>query len=72
MNTVPINYRQDTDDILNRVNYLVEAVSYKIRDIDDRYLEEEKITQYHFLMGVFTDLRILQEQLKFHVKKMEA
>ena len=57
--------------MLNRVHYLVEALHYKIQDIDDRYLGEEKVTQYHFLMGVFTDLRILEEQLKCYVKEME-
>lgn len=71
MGTVPENFNYDADDMLNRVHYLIESVHYKIEDMDDRNLEEEKVRQYHFLMGVFTDLRILEEQLKLFVKKVE-
>lgn len=71
MNTVPVNYLYNSGDILNRVDYLLEAVGYKVREMDEHNLESEKITQYHFLMGIYTDLKILDEQLKLYIKKVE-
>ena len=70
MNTVPVNYLYKSEDMLNRLDYLLEAVGYKIREMDEQNLESEKITQYHFLMGIYTDLKILDEQLKSYVKNV--
>mgnify|MGYP001116921691 CR=1 FL=1 len=71
MNTVPVNYLYNSGDMLNRVDYLLEAVGYKVREMDEHNLENEKITQYHFLMGIYTDLKILDEQLKLYINKVE-
>lgn len=71
MDTVPTNSTYDATDMLKRVHYLVEAIHYKVQEIDDRNLVEEKIMQYHFLIGIFTDLRFLEGQLKCYVKEME-
>lgn len=57
--------------MLDRLDYLLEAVGYKVREMDEHNLESEKITQYHFLMGIYTDLKILDEQNKSYVKKVE-
>lgn len=71
MNTVPINFLYNSADIESRVDSLLEAVGYKVREIDELNLESEKITQYHFLMGIYTDLKVLDEQLQSYFRKVE-
>lgn len=60
MNTVPVNYLYKSTDMLNRLDYLLEEVGYKVREMDEHNLESEKITQYHFLMGIYTVLHIVK------------
>lgn len=54
-----------------RVNRMLEAVGYRLRQIDGGEIEEVEVTEYHFYMGLFGDLSILREQLDSYIDKHE-
>ncbi|MBX4161654.1 hypothetical protein [Priestia megaterium] len=71
MNNIPIGYTHCRVEIANRLNLLIEAVGYKIKDVNKQELDFEKINQYHFLMGIYTDLNILNEQVTTYCTNAE-
>ncbi|MCY8233697.1 hypothetical protein [Priestia endophytica] len=72
MDNTSVKYNEDAKDIQNRLNTLIESMIHKVQGMGKLDLEPEKIKHYHFMMGILTDLRILDEQINNYFKKKES